>query len=413
MIIFYISSIDDYYEKNKLYKSQFSKNIIKFNNIEIIILKRKRRFLMKKINKKTKQKIIIMSCAILLVIVLILLAILITSKNKTEETNQLEESSANVAESQIVVDIGEEEIIDEIKVDNSFGDITGDTPYYIRVNYGAQVVNIYKKDEQGFYKVPFKAMVCSTGTYTPKSGTYSIPDRWKWGALQGDVYGQYVTKITGNILFHSVPYTRMRDPGSLEYWEFDKLGTDASLGCVRLKIEDAKWIYDNCKNGTKVEFYSSEDPGPLGKPSVMKISDYEDNLRNWDPTDPNPDNPWKGGSGITNANKENNNSDSNTQNTEQNPTENNSQEINQNEQLPTENTNPPVTEENTVAPPSVENSVTPPQAEEQETPSTSGNQNTTPESAGNTTVPPSGGNTTSSTQENENTYQGAIPNNNN
>ena len=80
---------------------------------------------------------------------------------------------------------------------------------------------------------------------------------------------------------------------SLEYWEYDKLGTYASAGCVRLKVEDAKWIFDNCRNGSLVEFFSSSDVGPLGKPSAKKISSYEDYLRNWDPTDPNPNNPWK------------------------------------------------------------------------------------------------------------------------
>ena len=68
-------------------------------------------------------------------------------------------------------------------------------------------------------------------------------------------------------------------------------GEMASMGCIRLTVEDAKWIYENCEAGTVVEFYASEDPGPLGKPEATKISDYED-LRNWDPTDPSPDNPW-------------------------------------------------------------------------------------------------------------------------
>lgn len=163
--------------------------------------------------------------------------------------------------------------------------------YYIKVNLEAQVVTIYSKDLDGNYTVPVKAMICSTGTYTPKSGVYTIPGRWQWGLMQGNVYGQYVTKITGNILFHSVPYTK-QNPSTLEYWEYDKLGTAASLGCVRLKAEDAEWIYNNCENGTKVEFYSSSNPGPLGKPIVEKISDYPDYLRNWDPTDSNPSNPW-------------------------------------------------------------------------------------------------------------------------
>ena len=165
--------------------------------------------------------------------------------------------------------------------------------YYIKVNYGAQVVNVYKKDSSGNYTVPVKAMVCSTGTATPTSGIYSIPARWEWLRLQGYVWGHYSTQIKGNILFHSVPYLEKGNPASLEYWEYDKLGTYASAGCVRLKVIDAKWIYDNCGKGTKVEFYSDSNPGPLGKPSSKKISSYSEELRNWDPTDPNPNNPWK------------------------------------------------------------------------------------------------------------------------
>lgn len=92
-------------------------------------------------------------------------------------------------------------------------------------------------------------------------------------------------------MFHSVPYQK-KDKSTLEWWEYDKLGTKASLGCVRLKVEDAKWIYDNCIPGTKVEFYTSSTSGPLGKPTAMKITD-DTEVRNWDPTDPDKNNPWK------------------------------------------------------------------------------------------------------------------------
>ena len=80
---------------------------------------------------------------------------------------------------------------------------------------------------------------------------------------------------------------------SLKYTAYDKLGTKASAGCIRLTVADAYWIYSNCASGTNVEFYSSSDPGPLGKPSAQKISSNE-KCRNWDPTDPLPNNPWKG-----------------------------------------------------------------------------------------------------------------------
>ena len=40
-----------------------------------------------------------------------------------------------------------------------------------------------------------------------------------------------------------------------------------------------------------MEFYSSDNPGPLGKPEANKISSNE-LCRDWDPTDFNTNNPW-------------------------------------------------------------------------------------------------------------------------
>lgn len=164
--------------------------------------------------------------------------------------------------------------------------------YYIKVNYGAQVVNIYRKnDKTGKYE-PYKAMLCSTGTYTPTSGVYRTLAKGNWWPLYGDVYGQYSTHIYDGILFHSVPYLKSGDKSSLEYWAYDQLGQRVSMGCVRLTTIDAKWIYENCPVGTQVEFYSSSNPGPFGKPTARKISSAPSNVRGWDPTDPDSRNPW-------------------------------------------------------------------------------------------------------------------------
>lgn len=178
--------------------------------------------------------------------------------------------------------------------------------FYIMVNYSCNTVNVYEKDENGNYSLPYKAMVCSTGTATPKSGVYHLGILYRWQELFGNVYGQYCTQITGNILFHSVPYLRYYDPSSLEYWEFDMLGTSCSAGCIRLQVKDAKWIYDNAYQIEAVEFYSSGDAGPFGKPTAPLISGNFD-CRGWDPSDPDPNNPWITGK-LTDV-TENNNDD--------------------------------------------------------------------------------------------------------
>lgn len=165
-------------------------------------------------------------------------------------------------------------------------------PYYIRINRKQNCITIYTQDEEGEYTIPYKAMVCSTGLYnaTPR-GTFQISTKYLWRELYGGVYGQYATRIYGGILFHSVPYYK-KTKNSLCTDKYNKLGQQASMGCVRLTVEDAKWIAENCPAGTTVEIYEDDAPGPLGKPEPMKI-DPDDPNKGWDPTDPDEDNPWK------------------------------------------------------------------------------------------------------------------------
>ena len=161
--------------------------------------------------------------------------------------------------------------------------------YYLKVSYTSNVVAIYTKDDSGEYNNLIRTMVCSTGTATPRGGVYKLNYKYRWLPLFGGVYGQYCSRITGNILFHSVPYLRNHQPDSLEYWEYDKLGTAASAGCVRLTVADAKWIYDNCARGCYVEFCTTLN---VSKPSAAKISSNT-TCRNYDPTDPVANNPWR------------------------------------------------------------------------------------------------------------------------
>lgn len=158
---------------------------------------------------------------------------------------------------------------------------TGD--YYIKINKGTNVVTVYKQDG-----TPYTAFTCSTGYATPV-GTFHTMARYRWWTLDGPSYGQYCTRITGSILFHSVWYYQ-QTKNSQSYTQYNKLGTTASHGCCRLTVSAAKWIYDNCPVGTKVIIFNgSAKDDPLGKPKTIKVKGYS----GWDPTDPDEDNPYK------------------------------------------------------------------------------------------------------------------------
>lgn len=166
-------------------------------------------------------------------------------------------------------------------------------PYLLKVNRIQNCVTVYTKDANGNFTVPYKAMACSTGKIMSNTplGTFKISSRYTWRLMVDGTHSQYATRFNGGILFHSVPcYSPNKD--QLEYEEFNKLGSPASLGCVRLTVKDSKWIYDNCPSGTTVVVYDdATSPGPLGKPSVIKIP-ADSPYKGWDPTDPDSANPW-------------------------------------------------------------------------------------------------------------------------
>lgn len=162
--------------------------------------------------------------------------------------------------------------------------------YYLKVNRSQNCVTAYTYDENGEYTIPVRAMISSCGLNNGTiTGDFSIYFRNEWHALYGDVYGHYVSGISGDYLFHSVPYYYPQSD-MLELEEFNKLGVDASLGCVRMETADVKWIYENCPPGTGVTIYDDDNPGPLGKPASIKITDFQNG---WDPTDDSDSNPYK------------------------------------------------------------------------------------------------------------------------
>ena len=293
---------------------------------------KKRKF---KLDKNKRNTIVIV--AIIIAIVSVLFIKYNLKKEENLEVSSLENTIENdnevieenvisneIIENEIVTNdvpldsLQNEKVTEQKEAEKNKNQNFNDSKYYIKVNNQCNVVTIYK-NESGI-RTPLKAMTCSIGTATPKSGVYRIPARrFVWGTLFGHgpykyVYGHYVTTIVGNILFHSVPYTENGNPASLEYLEYNKLGTKASAGCVRLAVKDSKWIYYNIPDGTPVEFYSDSNPGPLGKPSTTKIPVDNEKVRNWDPTDDDKNNPWLNKANLTNSNtKQDNNTNQNNE----------------------------------------------------------------------------------------------------
>lgn len=171
--------------------------------------------------------------------------------------------------------------MDGNRIDDAESFIGKKNSYLIKVNIGQNVVTIYAKDGKKGYTIPVKAYLCSGNQYD-RLGTFSLGARFRYRGLYYGYHSQWALIIHDDILFHTVPYNKSQNPNSLDVKEYNKLGTSASHGCIRLQCKAVKWIYDNCKAGTKVIFYKSSTPGALGKPKLEKIPSWH----TWDPTDP-------------------------------------------------------------------------------------------------------------------------------
>lgn len=125
---------------------------------------------------------------------------------------------------------------------------TTEEPYWIDVDVTEQKVYIMKDN------TIIKEMIASTGKegHETPLGEFEIQNRGTW--FFNEKYGQgakyWVSfKDWGIYLFHSVA---MDQNQKVIPEEEAKLGTPASHGCIRLPIEDAKWIHDNIPEKTKV-----------------------------------------------------------------------------------------------------------------------------------------------------------------
>lgn len=180
---------------------------------------------------------------------------------------------------------------------------------YIEINRAACVVNIYAYDSvTKKYIIPVKTCTVSVGrdvrtcssavglnissSFTP-IGTYSICSNGTASKYSvkpmyepngSTVYARWTSHIVGNVYFHSIA-VGSNSHYALSARTYNKLGSPASAGCVRMTVADAKWIYDHAAVGTKVKISvgNSSKPGPLGKNKTIKILSSS---VSYDPTDP-------------------------------------------------------------------------------------------------------------------------------
>ncbi len=127
--------------------------------------------------------------------------------------------------------------------------ISSNTNWLILVDTKANKVAIYSGSRGNWTEKKYWS--CTTGAAGSPTvkGYFTVQSK---GPSFGSGYTcWYYTQFYGNYLFHSILY----NPGSKTSVQDGRLGINASHGCVRLSLTNAKWIYDNIPRGTKVYVY--------------------------------------------------------------------------------------------------------------------------------------------------------------
>jgi len=153
-----------------------------------------------------------------------------------------DDSAREISEGDNINSEGSTSIIENI-------DYSDSVDFRIEVDLPRQRLIVFYSDEI------LKEFICSGGTpgddtplgefTTIEKIEYSWVDRYNVGAY-------YWVRFYGNYLIHSVPFD---ENGEMIVEEFEKLGSPASHGCIRLRLEEAKWLYETLPLGVKVLIY--------------------------------------------------------------------------------------------------------------------------------------------------------------
>lgn len=125
--------------------------------------------------------------------------------------------------------------------------------YTIKVDLTNKVVTVYERVDNDPYAKIARQSICTTGTNSDKTptGKWRLDlTRRRFGYFSKyNCYAQYWVHVVGGIYFHSILYNTPVE-GDFTSTSYRALGTQASHGCIRMLVEDVRWLYYNCPPGT-------------------------------------------------------------------------------------------------------------------------------------------------------------------
>ena len=126
--------------------------------------------------------------------------------------------------------------------------LSSPTSYLLAVDTSNCFVGVYRGSKGAWQNTTYWTCAPGAAATPTVKGVFWVGNR---GYEFGHGYSCYYwVQFYGDYLFHSIKYY----PGTFTVLD-GTLGRPASLGCVRLQIENARWIYENVPSGTTVLVY--------------------------------------------------------------------------------------------------------------------------------------------------------------
>lgn len=151
-------------------------------------------------------------------------------------------------------------------------------PCRIYISRSAYTMAVFSEFENGEYT---KADFYKVALGEIEDGIYKIEGKERWHSFETGKYAQYFSAI-GNEFYISSALYDTDDVNTLYRESYVGIGKKLKNCSIFTTVEAAKWIYDNCPNGTEVEI---ADPYPFGR-APGETPSLNTDYYFTDPTDP-------------------------------------------------------------------------------------------------------------------------------
>ncbi len=159
--------------------------------------------------------------------------------------------------------------------------------YSLEINLTKNAVIVYEINKDKSTEA-IKVFPASIGKELTK-GKHNIKEKYSW-VKEDDDWHQYCVKFANMAYIQSVSFEN-KYPYTLKHKSYNKVGKKIEGNDIVLYSKDARWIYENCKVGVKLNIVKGKksDKLPLSFDSKIELNEY----CGWDPTDSNENNPYK------------------------------------------------------------------------------------------------------------------------